>query len=104
MLTKYLLLSLAAIAAAAARTSSDGKCGGRHQLTCEGSGYGDCCSQYSYCGSSRAYCGKGCQSDFGQCNGDSPALKVSQDEVVVVELPVMVASTETAVPNTTTGK
>jgi hypothetical protein len=79
MLTKYLLLSLAAIAAAAARTSFDGKCGDRHQLTCEGSGYGDCCSQYSYCGSSRAYCGNGCQSDFGSCDDDSPALKVPQD-------------------------
>ncbi|RDW81617.1 class V chitinase Chi100 [Aspergillus mulundensis] len=34
---------------------------------CEGSGFGDCCSEYGYCGASNAYCGMGCQGAFGSC-------------------------------------
>ena len=43
--------------------SEDGSCG--EDTTCEGSEFGDCCSQYGWCGSSVDYCGEGCQPDFG---------------------------------------
>ena len=38
-----------------ARISADGRCG--NGITCRGSAFGDCCSQYGYCGWSTAYCG-----------------------------------------------
>ncbi|KAF3043417.1 hypothetical protein E8E12_006231 [Didymella heteroderae] len=37
-------------------------------MTCLGSTFGDCCSQYGYCGSSSGHCGTGCQSGFGNCD------------------------------------
>ncbi|KAF2032920.1 hypothetical protein EK21DRAFT_44637, partial [Setomelanomma holmii] len=37
--------------------------------TCQGSKWGDCCSQYSYCGSTNDYCNaKTCQKGYGKCN------------------------------------
>ncbi|KAF2751120.1 carbohydrate-binding module family 18 protein [Sporormia fimetaria CBS 119925] len=59
------------------KVSKDGKCGGSRKVTCLGSVFGDCCSQYNYCGSSNAYCGKGCQSPFGKCNGQPPSSSSS---------------------------
>jgi hypothetical protein len=35
--------------------SSDGSCGGSDGNTCQGSSFGNCCSQYGYCGSAAAY-------------------------------------------------
>lgn len=53
--------------------STDGSCGGTAGLTCKGSAFGDCCSQYSWCGTGSAWCGAGCQSGFGTCDdGSSP--------------------------------
>ncbi|KAG8360039.1 hypothetical protein FVEN_g2141 [Fusarium venenatum] len=52
--------------------STDGSCGPKHRGTiCEGTSYGDCCSEYSSCGSSSLHCGTGCVS--GKCtkNGKS---------------------------------
>ena len=43
--------------------STDGSCG--DGTTCQGSEFGDCCSQYGWCGSSVDYCGEGCQPEFG---------------------------------------
>ncbi|KAF2821946.1 hypothetical protein CC86DRAFT_261624, partial [Ophiobolus disseminans] len=53
--------------------SMNARCGSAYDaspagMTCQGSKYGNCCSQYSYCGSTSAYCGAGCQSQFGTCN------------------------------------
>jgi cobalamin biosynthesis Mg chelatase CobN len=45
--------------------SVDGTCG--TTTTCQGSVFGNCCSQYGYCGSASGYCGTGCQSGFGTC-------------------------------------
>ena len=47
--------------------SMDGSCG--NQIGCQGSVFGDCCSQYGYCGATDAYCeiAQGCQPDFGTC-------------------------------------
>ncbi|KAF2023810.1 hypothetical protein EK21DRAFT_49335, partial [Setomelanomma holmii] len=47
--------------------SKTGRCGSEFGLTCLGSKFGSCCSQYSYCGSSTAYCGEGCKGGFGIC-------------------------------------
>lgn len=45
--------------------STDGNCGG--SVTCQGSTYGNCCSQYMYCGKTEDYCGAGCNRAFGSC-------------------------------------
>jgi hypothetical protein len=45
--------------------STDGSCGSG--VTCQGSTFGNCCSQYSYCGSTSDYCSSGCQTAFGTC-------------------------------------
>jgi len=47
--------------------SSDGRCGGDDNVTCQGSEYGNCCSPRGFCGSADEYCGTGCQGDFGTC-------------------------------------
>ncbi|KAI0015970.1 glycosyl hydrolase family 61-domain-containing protein [Xylariomycetidae sp. FL0641] len=47
--------------------SRDGRCGGDSGFTCQGSGFGNCCSPKGWCGSSLAYCSSGCQADFGTC-------------------------------------
>lgn len=52
--------------------SNDGSCGGTKAFTCQGSEFGNCCSQYGWCGSSAAHCGSGCQSGFGSCTGTTP--------------------------------
>ncbi|KAF2277007.1 uncharacterized protein EI97DRAFT_364423, partial [Westerdykella ornata] len=51
--------------------SRNGRCGADFGLTCKGSQYGNCCSQYNYCGRSSDYCSpnKGCQPGFGDCSG-----------------------------------
>jgi hypothetical protein len=43
----------------------DGSCD--TTTTCQGSIFGNCCSQYGWCGSTVDYCGAGCQSNFGTC-------------------------------------
>jgi hypothetical protein len=47
-------------------TSTDGSCDAI--TTCQGSIFGDCCSQYGWCGSTVDYCGTGCQPNFGKCS------------------------------------
>ena len=57
---------------ASAAISTDGSCGGTSKYTCQGSSYGNCCSQYGWCGSSDAHCKAGCNSAFGTCTGSTP--------------------------------
>ena len=45
--------------------STDGRCGGT--VTCLGSAFGDCCSQWGWCGSAVDWCGSGCQPSAGSC-------------------------------------
>ncbi|KAL3422773.1 polysaccharide deacetylase [Phlyctema vagabunda] len=45
--------------------STDGACGVR--ITCQGSIYGNCCSQWGWCGSTNDHCLSGCQTGFGTC-------------------------------------
>lgn len=61
--------------------SKTGQCGAQNGLTCKGSTFGSCCSQYHYCGSTSAYCGTGCQSGYGNCGSSTPATpaKISTD-------------------------
>ncbi|RMY93795.1 hypothetical protein D0861_01699 [Hortaea werneckii] len=49
--------------------SEDGTCGPEYDgQTCEGSGFGDCCSEYGFCGSTDFYCDTGCLVGYGKCN------------------------------------
>jgi hypothetical protein len=90
--TSWFLAVLAAVQVAQAAPqgiSGTARCGPSFGLTCKGSSFGNCCSQYSYCGSTDSYCGSGCQSGWGTCNSDpapsvtppitTPNLKVSNN-------------------------
>lgn len=80
-----LVLTVAAFALlqfthAAVPVSKSSRCGARFGLTCQGSTFGNCCSNQNYCGSSTAYCGTGCQSGYGSCTASpAPVAKVSKD-------------------------
>jgi hypothetical protein len=64
-----LVWALAFVATTTAqRISTSARCGAQFGLTCQGSTFGNCCSQYNYCGFTAAYCGTGCQSKFGTCS------------------------------------
>lgn len=45
--------------------SVDGTCGGT--VTCAGTHWGTCCSQYGWCGVTDEHCRAGCQPAFGTC-------------------------------------
>jgi hypothetical protein len=47
--------------------SPDGTCGSGTGYTCEGSRFGECCSEYGYCGSGKDYCVTHCDAAFGLC-------------------------------------
>ncbi|OCK74053.1 carbohydrate-binding module family 18 protein, partial [Lepidopterella palustris CBS 459.81] len=48
--------------------SPNGLCGPTNNgWNCQGSGFGNCCSQYGYCGSTSDFCGTGCLSSYGTC-------------------------------------
>ncbi|ORX85804.1 glycoside hydrolase/deacetylase, partial [Anaeromyces robustus] len=50
-------------------TSTNGRCGINFDNTaCP---IGECCSKHGWCGNSSDYCGEGCQSEFGECNGNN---------------------------------
>jgi hypothetical protein len=67
------------------KVSPDGSCGGANEYVCNGSPFGDCCSNSGYCGSTTAHCvylfsflkmiilnsektgTAGCRKDFGTC-------------------------------------
>ncbi|KAH7356170.1 hypothetical protein BKA66DRAFT_400422, partial [Pyrenochaeta sp. MPI-SDFR-AT-0127] len=66
------LLQLTAAQSGRKPVSRNARCGkGFGGQTCQGSKWGNCCSQYGYCGSTRDYCdvANKCQKDFGTCNG-----------------------------------
>ncbi|KAK1757987.1 hypothetical protein QBC47DRAFT_440373 [Echria macrotheca] len=50
------------------RSSTDGKCG--NGVTCLGTDFGRCCSQFGYCGDGDQFCPPivGCQPEFGSCD------------------------------------
>ncbi|OTA22387.1 hypothetical protein BTJ68_14054 [Hortaea werneckii EXF-2000] len=61
--------SSAAPAVSTGAVSEDGTCGLENDgRTCEGSGFGDCCSEYGFCGSTDFYCDTGCLVGYGRCN------------------------------------
>ncbi|KAH3955534.1 hypothetical protein HBI56_018940 [Parastagonospora nodorum] len=85
---KYLTLAAGLLSlglAQAQKVSTDGSCGGSSSVTCKGSGFGDCCSQYGWCGSSIDHCGSSCQSQFGTCSGSdsSPTTKRTSSTLTV---------------------
>lgn len=56
--------------------STDGSCG--TTVTCAGTTWGSCCSQYGYCGNTDAHCGTGCQPDFGTGCTDTSTKTTAQ--------------------------
>ncbi|KAH3935415.1 hypothetical protein HBI56_218240 [Parastagonospora nodorum] len=48
--------------------SPDATCGGKTGYTCQGSKWGNCCSQYGWCGNNSNYCASGCQPLHGSSN------------------------------------
>ncbi|RAR09172.1 carbohydrate esterase family 4 protein [Stemphylium lycopersici] len=71
------------------RISTNSRCGNAYEasplgMTCVGSKWGNCCSQYSYCGSTDAYCGSGCQPGFGDCKplSSSPSSTPAKAPIV----------------------
>ncbi|KAF2001928.1 carbohydrate-binding module family 18 [Amniculicola lignicola CBS 123094] len=56
------------------KASPDGTCGGEVGFTCEGSKFGQCCSQFLFCGDSSSHCGAKCNEDFGLCSSLSNSL------------------------------
>src|SRR5690242_5250295 len=49
------------------------KCGKRGQICPDSS----CCSEYGWCGWGSEYCGKGCQPQYGRCDGVKSSTKKS---------------------------
>ena len=75
-----LLWALTALTAVQAAVSTTGRCGANNGgLTCAGSTFGNCCSQYGWCGSSTGHCGSGCDSAYGTCTQSDSTSKVSTD-------------------------
>ena len=66
----------------ALQISADKTCGPTTSNTCQGSTYGNCCSQYGYCGSTSDYCGTGCQAGFGTCGQASSGNSSSPSSIV----------------------
>ncbi|KAF1974872.1 glycoside hydrolase/deacetylase [Bimuria novae-zelandiae CBS 107.79] len=59
--------SAAPTASSTNKVSTDGTCAGTPGFTCQGSTFGNCCSQYGWCGSTTDHCGTGCNKSFGTC-------------------------------------
>ena len=85
------------------QVSTDKTCGPTTSNTCQGSTYGNCCSQYGYCGNTSDYCGAGCQAGFGTCEesspGSSPSSAASSSPSVVASSAA--ASQAVSYPNNT---
>lgn len=83
---------------ASAAVSTDGSCGGTNKYTCQGSTFGNCCSQYGWCGSTTAHCGTGCNSAFGTCTGSTPTTLKSSTK------PVSTSTRTSTIPSSTPTK
>ncbi|KAK8848875.1 carbohydrate-binding module family 18 [Apiospora arundinis] len=70
------------------KVSPDGACG--PGITCQGSQYGNCCSQNGWCGASIDYCGGGCQRQFGTC--------ISPDNTLPADSPLPPVTSPTKLP------
>ncbi|KAH8712132.1 hypothetical protein GQ44DRAFT_661123, partial [Phaeosphaeriaceae sp. PMI808] len=57
--------------------SRTGRCGNSFGgQSCQGSSYGNCCSQYDWCGKTDGHCKTRCQPGFGTCfpSGSSSSI------------------------------
>lgn len=67
--------SSSAAPSASSNPSTPGRCGADFGgITCAGSAYGGCCSEYGYCGDTTAHCSTGCQTTFGTCSESGPVV------------------------------
>ncbi|KAF2743575.1 carbohydrate-binding module family 18 protein [Sporormia fimetaria CBS 119925] len=75
------LLFLVTAANAAGRVSKDGRCGKDFGgVTCTGSQFGNCCSQYGWCGRTKDHCNAStCQKAYGECTGTTATPSISKD-------------------------
>ena len=79
------------------KQSTNGKCGIlADMLTCAGTEFGQCCSQFGFCGGSIMHCGDGCQANFGEC--DPGAKPVKMPSRTFHRTSSLATSTHTAVP------
>jgi len=85
--------------AAPGKVSEDGSCGGASGQTCQGSSFGNCCSQYGFCGSTADFCNAACQPAFGTCPGSGPASSAVASSPVSSKAPA--ASTPVVKPTPT---
>jgi peptidoglycan/xylan/chitin deacetylase (PgdA/CDA1 family) len=78
--------------------STDGSCG--NGVTCSGSRFGSCCSQYGFCGTSDDYClpANGCQAGFGTCTGSGG------QSTTTISTSTKTTKTTTSLPPTSTAK
>ncbi|KFZ02255.1 hypothetical protein V500_00331 [Pseudogymnoascus sp. VKM F-4518 (FW-2643)] len=68
--TTFALTSANPLTSLSARVpvSLNGVCGALNgTATCQGSGFGNCCSQFGWCGTDAAHCVTGCQAGYGTC-------------------------------------
>ncbi|KAF7447126.1 Keratin-associated protein 5-4 [Pyrenophora tritici-repentis] len=93
--TKASSSSSAARPASTGKVSTNARCGYMYGATegfsCQGSKFGDCCSEYSYCGSDPAYCGAKCQPGFGRCTSPQSSSSLICDFVSSTDLFVPIA-------------
>lgn len=118
LLTVSSLASLPIINALGISTSSH--CGPDFGLTCKGSKFGNCCSQYSYwsvvlrnthiftkyqeltfcSGSTSAYCGTGCKSGYGDCTASSSS-SVRSSSTSIRTSSISTRTSSSAIPSST---
>ncbi|KAH3990511.1 hypothetical protein HBH70_201550 [Parastagonospora nodorum] len=74
--------------------SADARCGPSFGgKTCQGSRWGNCCSQYSYCGSTSDYCSATtCRRGFGQCNSPGSSSVRSSSTLAPSRLSSVISS------------
>lgn len=73
--------------------STDGSCSAT--ITCQGSTFGNCCSQYGWCGSTADYCGTGCNPASGTCSGSPVASTASAGTTTTTRTTTSAAATST---------
>ncbi|KAH8194847.1 hypothetical protein TruAng_010980 [Truncatella angustata] len=80
--------------------SEDGDCG--NGITCVGSEFGNCCSQYGYCGNTTDYCDQGCQPAWGSGCLSSSSSAPSTSAPTSTSKSTSVTTTSPSTTSTTT--
>ncbi|KAL0256470.1 Chitinase 2 [Diplodia seriata] len=80
--------------------SQNGKCGASYGQTCEGSTFGNCCSQYGNCGTTDAFCAtvNNCDIRYGLCGADANAAPTCTTSNSITPTPTPPAATPVDTP------